>query len=227
VSAKFYLVGGAVRDKLLGLKPKDLDYACEAASYDEMRQAIVDMGGEIFLENQEFFTIRAKVPGMGAADFVLCRKDGKYTDGRRPETVEVGTLLDDLARRDFTVNAMAEASDGSLVDPFHGQYDLQQKLLRCVGNAEHRFSEDHLRILRAIRFCVTKGFHLDWNISACLYDKEIMKHLKDVSQDRVVEELRKCFKHNTKLTLDYLVKFSMLTDVFGNNLWLEPTLRKS
>src|SRR4051812_9903063 len=110
--AKIYLVGGAVRDKIMNITPKDLDYSIECESFDAMRQYIIDRGGTIFLETPQYFTIRAKVPELGAADFVLCRRDGMYKDNRRPETVEVGTIFDDLARRDFTMNAIAIDEQG-------------------------------------------------------------------------------------------------------------------
>src|SRR5687768_7510936 len=118
MNIQFFQVGGSVRDELLGKQSKDIDYAVEAPSYGAMREAIVERGGEIFQENEAFLTVRAKVPTLGACDYVLCRKDGTYDkDGRRPDFVEVGSLADDLARRDFTVNAMAKAEDGTLVDP--------------------------------------------------------------------------------------------------------------
>lgn len=134
----FYQVGGSVRDSLLGVQSKDIDYAVEAPSFDAMRQAIIDRGGTIFLETPQFFTIRANVPGMGACDYVLCRKDGQYRDGRHPESVEPGTIYDDLARRDFTINAMAITQNGKLLDPFHGQKHLQARILKTVGRAQDR-----------------------------------------------------------------------------------------
>ena len=156
--AKFYEVGGAVRDEILNLPTNDLDYAVEAESYEAMREAVLERGGEIFLESPEYLTIRAKVPGIGPADFVLCRKDGAYSDGRHPDRVEPGTLLDDLARRDFTMNAMAvDIENGKLYDPHDGRKDMEAETIRCVGVAEERFEEDALRILRAIRFAITKG----------------------------------------------------------------------
>src|SRR5579859_2576372 len=145
----FYLVGGYVRDKILGIPSKDLDYSVEAASYEEMRQSIIDRGGTILLETPNFFTIRARI-GKEVSDYVLCRKDGAYSDSRHPDSVEHGTLHDDLARRDFTMNAIAIDSDGNYIDPFNGISDIKNKLIRCVGNAQDRFDEDALRMLRAI-----------------------------------------------------------------------------
>jgi tRNA nucleotidyltransferase (CCA-adding enzyme) len=162
--ARFFQVGGSVRDKLLGVKSKDIDYAVECESFDAMREAILAKGGKIFVETPQYFTIRANVPVLGATDYVLCRKDGAYSDGRRPDSVEVGTIFDDLARRDFTVNAIAiDTETGALIDPHGGAQDLTARVLRCVGNPVDRFNEDRLRIFRAARFSLTKGLtvHLD------------------------------------------------------------------
>src|SRR6478735_1674813 len=161
MKAKFYQVGGCVRDSLLGVESKDIDFSVEAPSYEAMREAVIERCGgnpeSIKVDKPEFATIRAIDPKLGGVDFVLCRKDGAYSDGRRPDSVEMGTLLDDLARRDFTVNAIARADDGSLIDPFNGQADLKLRLLRCVGGVD-RLREDSLRMLRAFRFAITKGF---------------------------------------------------------------------
>src|SRR3990167_10022522 len=118
---KFFLTGGFLRDRLLNIPSKDLDYAVEASSYQEMKQAIIERDGEIFLETEKYLTIRARIPKFGAADFVLCRKDGTYIkDRRRPDFVEIGTLFDDLSRRDATINALAEDENGNIIDFFNG-----------------------------------------------------------------------------------------------------------
>lgn len=222
---KYYLVGGSVRDELLGMKSKDLDYSCEAPSYAAMLDDIRRRGGEIFVENPEFLTVRAKVPQLGACDFVMCRKDGAYIDGRRPEEVIPGTLYDDLARRDFTVNAIAKDEDGNYIDPFGGQKDLKHRLLRCVGNPEDRFAEDYLRLLRAIRFSITKGLTLDGSVCVCLNNKRICGGLRSISVERIREELDKCFRHDTIKTLQVLDHFNLEEVVFDRGLRLFPTLK--
>lgn len=226
MSVKFYLVGGAVRDKLLGLESKDMDYAVEAPSYQDMIAAIKERGGEIFLEKPEYATVRAKVPNLGTADFVLCRKDGYYSDGRRPDSVAPGTLLDDLSRRDFTINAMAIDEAGKIIDPFNGQNDLKNKEIKCVGNAKDRLTEDSLRMLRAIRFAITKDMTISEDIDWFMYygNPEL---IKNVSVERIREELYKCFKHNTPKTLHYLQAYHCMTEIiFENGLWLKPTLEQ-
>jgi tRNA nucleotidyltransferase (CCA-adding enzyme) len=223
---KFYEVGGAVRDAMLGLKSKDIDIAVEASSYDEMLEWVTKNTSKIFLEKREFFTIRALDKGE-VKDFVLCRKDGKYSDSRRPDEVSVGTIFDDLQRRDFTVNAMAIDLDSkTLYDPFGGREDLQKKLLRCVGSAEERISEDSLRLIRAIRFCVTKGFHLDGELCGVLDSYYFWLQVGKLPNDRIRDELMKCFRHSTPNTLKFIAEFCnpLAFEVMcSNGLWLKPT----
>lgn len=224
---KFYLVGGAVRDSLLGKQSKDLDYTVVAPSYAAMRAEIEARGGEIFVEQEKFLTIRAKVPGLGASDFVLARKDGSYAiDGRRPDFVIPGDLNDDLARRDFTVNAIAKDEDGNIFDPHGGRKDLENRLLRCVGITEKRMSEDSLRMLRAIRFCLTKGFRMDAALESFLLSADSAELLANISIERIREELFKCFAFDTLETLRTLEKFWRIRNhIFGRNLILTPTIK--
>jgi tRNA nucleotidyltransferase (CCA-adding enzyme) len=229
MTPKFYLVGGAVRDQLLGLTPKDKDFAVEAESYAAMKQAIVDRGGKIFLEKPEFLTIRANIPELGATDYVLCRKDGAYSDGRHPDTVEIGSILDDLARRDFTVNAMALSENSVLVDPHGGQDDLKVRKLRCVGNIWDRFTEDGLRILRALRFIITKDFNPDGSIHMALSDSAFFKsRLDKIPMERIQQEVLRCFKHDTALTLSHFKYYSELAGYLFTRgpMWLKPTLEE-
>jgi tRNA nucleotidyltransferase (CCA-adding enzyme) len=221
---KLYRVGGCVRDKILGVKSKDIDFSVEAPSFDAMRDEIVRRGGEIFLEKPEYLTIRARVPELGAADFVLCRKDGDYIDGRRPEDVEPGTLMDDLSRRDFTMNAIAEDEDGRLIDPFSGQLDMILKVIHCVGNTRERFEEDYLRMLRALRFSITKSMGLSLEIRLCL-QSDMADKIADVAEERVREEMLKCFRADTMRTLQLLEEFPLVKGaVFSGKLWLKPTM---
>ena len=219
-----FKVGGAVRDEFLGVKSKDLDYAVEAPSFEAMRDFIAD-NGKIFLEKPEYFTIRAKVNGEDA-DFVLCRKEHGYSDGRRPDSVTIGDIYDDLSRRDFTMNAIAiHTMEGAVIDPHNGVKDIERKLVRCVGKAEERFNEDSLRMIRAVRFAITKNFVLDWDIQNALHDRFLLAKLENVSKERVREELNRCFKHNTLQTMVMFERFPNLRNVVfsDNTLWLEAT----
>lgn len=226
MTIQIYKVGGAVRDQFLGLRSKDLDYAVEAPSFEAMHDFIAERG-KIFLVKPEFFTIRAKVNGEDA-DFVLCRKEHGYTDGRRPDSVTIGDIYDDLSRRDFTMNAIAiRGEGGEVIDPHDGVRDIIQRTIRCVGRAHERFSEDSLRMIRAVRFSITKGFGLDAEISFALENRKLLAKLENVSRERVREELNRCFRHNTLETLTMFERFPRLrNEVFADPaLWLEATNR--
>lgn len=224
---RVYEVGGAVRDRLLGVKSKDIDYAVEAPSFSALHQYIEANGGEIFLETPEYFTIRARV-GKVVSDYVLCRREFDYDDKRRPSRVEMGTIDDDLARRDFTVNAMAIREDRTLYDPHGGLDDLARKVLRCVGNPVERFGEDPLRLVRALRFSITKDFTLHYTIKECLQNLTLVDPILALSLDRVRDELTKCFAANTPRTLELLQEYPLLRRVLfmRRELWLKPTTEK-
>jgi len=201
-----------------------------------MKEWLLENNFEIFLESPEHFTIRARrlepwiFAGMDldrqTFDFVLARKDGAYSDGRRPDSVEPGTLYDDLARRDFTINAMAIDKDGLLIDPFDGRRDLEDKLIRCVGSRD-RLIEDALRVFRVIRFAVVLGFDIDDSILDIIESGYPIQFMDNVSVERIREELHKAFAHSTYETLLQLHRFSQLEKwVFTeNDLWLMPTLK--
>lgn len=230
--AKFYMVGGYVRDLIMGFKSKDIDFSVEAESYDAMKAAIIERcGGDpdcIKVENPEYVTIRAIDPKLGGVDFVLCRKDAKYSDGRRPDSVEAGTLLDDLSRRDFTCNAIALDEQGYLVDPLDGIEDIKSGILRCVGDTDSRMREDALRMLRAIRFSITKDLHKHFELDMFLLNKENAKLIANVSKQRIREELNKCFAFDTLLTLAALQRYSAISEeIFRDGeITLDATLKK-
>ena len=210
----------------MGVKPKDIDYAVEVESYDRMLTELKKMGCKIFLEYPEFLTIRGKL-GKEAVDFTMCRVDGKYTDGRRPDSVVPGTIYDDLARCDFTANAIAKDSDGKYIDPYGGIADIKTKTLRCVGKATDRLSEDGLRILRAFRFSLCLGFTFDKELEDTLMNAELYPILKKISCDRKMAELNKMFRHNTVKTIQFLNRYpsSLLDAIFCGDLKLMDTTK--
>lgn len=240
---EFYEVGGCVRDELLGVKSKDIDYTVVLDKdettddpFDYMVRELKRRGFKVFLESPEFLTARAQFPqskNPGAilhgppgltADFVLARKESDYTDGRRPDVVEPGTLFDDLARRDFTMNAIAKATDGSLIDPFGGQSDIQNKIIRCVGDPHERFKEDPLRIVRAMRFFVTKGFNIETETANAMVG--LTYKIAGVSAERVREELSKMFTVNPMMTIDVLEMFDVLPIIFNMGINFQPTMKE-
>jgi tRNA nucleotidyltransferase/poly(A) polymerase len=229
MTVRLYEVGGCVRDSLMGRTSKDIDYSVEAESFDVMRDHLVNEGFKIFVENPEFLTIRAQFPKSSGrkitADFVLARREGGYTDGRRPDEVFAGSLMDDLSRRDFTMNAIARDQDGNLIDPFHGGLHIMEKRIVAVGKAHERINEDALRGLRAIRFAVTLGFSMDSELEAVLGSRHFAPSLASVSTERVREELEKAFAFNTVQTLEWLSFFNLNSTVFSRGLRLSATMK--
>ena len=149
-----YCVGGCVRDWLLGKEPHDFDL-CASATPEEMKGLIRDRA--LVLAGEKHGTVGV-VTEEGVVEITTFRKEGTYCDNRHPDRVEFVTdIRQDLARRDFTVNAMAWSPKRGLQDPFGGEQDLKQGILRCVGDPETRFREDALRILRGVRFSAKYG----------------------------------------------------------------------
>ncbi|MDO8566745.1 MAG: HD domain-containing protein, partial [bacterium] len=182
-----YLVGGCVRDLILGLEPKDWDITTNATP-----EQIQSVFPESFYEN-EYGTVGVKTGSednrLAIIEVTPYRIESGYSDKRRPDKVEFGaSLLEDLARRDFTINAIAlDESKGHLIDPYDGQKDIKDKLVRAVGNASERFNEDALRMLRAVRFVAELGFGIDGNTATAISENN--KHLSNVSRERVRDEL--------------------------------------
>lgn len=230
---RFYLVGGCVRDELLGHKPNDIDYSVEAHSFEHLKRHLSDNNFEIFVEKPEFGTIKAKCPRTKiVADYTLCRKDGAYSDFRRPDSIELTDIKNDLSRRDFTINAIAklehESGDVEYYDPFGGREDLERGIIRCVGSAQDRLSEDPLRGLRALRFSVTKDFEIHPDIIATISTDKFVENFKTLAKERVQVELAKMFQHDTTLSIILLSKLNteFLEAIFGNDIWLLPTFKK-
>ena len=181
-----YVVGGCVRDSLLGLTPHD---------WDLCTSALPQQGMELFGEEKciptglQHGTVTVK-QGGGLYEITTFRTEGAYTDGRHPDEVHfVPDVREDLARRDFTINAMAYNEKEGLIDPFGGQDDLQSGILRAVGVPHQRFTEDALRILRLYRFAARFGFSIDPPTAQAA--QELCAHLDCVSVERIEEELAK------------------------------------
>lgn len=183
---KAWIVGGCVRDMLRGAVPKDWDITAEALP-EEIMNAL--SGHRLILNGLKHGTVAAVLNGE-VYEVTACRSDGDYADMRHPDSVEfTRSLKSDLSRRDFTVNAMAYNPDTGLADLFDGQNDLENKVLRCVGDAELRFSEDALRIMRAVRFSSELGFELEEKTAAAAV--KLKDNLAAVSAERKYAEFKR------------------------------------
>jgi len=244
---EIFEVGGCVRDEILGLKSKDIDFtfvlpdtsiSVEQGFY-EMTQYLTLEGYTIFLSTPDCFTIRAKFPknhkfdGL-VADFVMARKEVGYYEGTRLPKLEVGTLFDDLQRRDFTMNAIAKDIDGNLIDPFNGQEAIKNRIIDTPLDPSITFNDDPLRMLRAIRFMIVKDMGIKIRVWEALENIENWEKLFTVvSIERIREELFKCFEKNTVGTIrtltnieDFFPEPNLLERLFGNRLFLKPTIKE-
>ncbi len=178
-----YLVGGCVRDDLLGIPPHDYDIATSATP-DAVKAAFA--GEHLLLHGIAHGTVTPVLHGL-PVEITTFRKDGAYTDGRHPDEVVFTTsLAEDMARRDFTVNALAWSPDTGLVDTVNGIDDLNARLIRAVGDPERRFSEDALRILRAVRFAGVLGFSVEEETARAMAN--LAPSLTKISVERIAAE---------------------------------------
>ncbi len=181
-----YAVGGCVRDALLGIPPHDYDL-CTSALPAQTAQVFDDC--TLVRSGEKHGTIGVVLHGE-VIEITTFRTEGGYQDSRHPDWVKfVPSLTEDLARRDFTVNAMAYAPDAGYIDPFGGREDLQKCVLRCVGDPATRFSEDALRILRGVRFAVRFGLTPDMATEDAMF--RLTPLLENLARERVFEELCK------------------------------------
>ena len=179
-----FAVGGCVRDTLLGRTPEDWDVTTSARP--EAVKAIFERTVDTGLQHGTVTVLKNRK----GYEVTTYRIDGEYHDGRHPDSVEfTPDLLEDLKRRDFTINAMAYSHETGIVDEFGGMEDLKAGIVRCVGRPEDRFTEDALRLLRALRFSAQLGFEIEESTYAAI--KTIAPNLAKVSKERVQAELTK------------------------------------
>jgi tRNA nucleotidyltransferase (CCA-adding enzyme) len=198
------LAGGCVRDLCLGRIPYDYDVATSARP-----EETAALFPRVVLDGAKHGTVRVLTQG-GPVEVTTYRSDGNYSDSRHPESVQfLSSLEEDLSRRDFTVNAMALSLDGALTDPFHGRDDLQKNILRCVGDAESRFREDGLRLLRAIRFSAQLGFQFEEKTAAALIACAPLA--ATLSAERVRDEVEKILCSSRADLAGLLVSYGLLS----------------
>jgi tRNA nucleotidyltransferase/poly(A) polymerase len=235
IELKLFKVGGCVRDEILGVRSNDIDYSVVVTGLTDINDAFQYLNDwlfandyEIFLSTPECLTVRAR-KGREAADFVLARREVGYIPGTRQPIVEVGTLYDDLVRRDFTFNTLAVDENGEKVDMFGGIEDLHNRILRTPLPAMQTFMDDPLRVLRAVRFRIKYGCVWTVDIQKAIENPCLPEMMSVVSTDRIRDELSKAMAVNSFATLKLL---SSLPDALvkvwlGNGLWLMPTTKKS
>ncbi len=181
-----YLVGGCVRDLLRGVEPHDWDI-CTSALPEETEQCFV--GQRVIETGLKHGTVTVLVEGE-PYEITTYRTEGPYSDSRRPDFVRfVPNLEEDLARRDFTMNAIAMDLEGNLRDPFGGADDIKAELIRCVGEPDQRFQEDGLRVMRALRFAAVFGYKIEKQTAQAVHENRAM--LNRVAAERINAELCK------------------------------------
>ncbi len=205
-----YIVGGCVRDSILNNIPKDWDITTKARP-----EEVVKLFNKVILTGVKHGTVTVLINSEGY-EVTTYRMDGKYEDSRHPKQVNfVSNLKEDLARRDFTINAMAYNKEDGLIDYFEGVSDLKKKVIKTVGNSEKRFSEDALRMLRAIRF----SSQLDFSISNETLNsiKNLRYNIKNISKERIREEFNKILLSSTKGIVNF--KITKLNYFWENMLY--------
>src|SRR5262245_58290441 len=185
-----WIVGGGVRDLLRGGEAKDWDVATDARPDD-----VIQMFRKVIPTGLQHGTVTVVKRGVHY-EVTTLRGEGAYSDGRRPDSVEfVDDITADLARRDFTMNAMAiDPVDGHLIDPFDGQKDLQNRVIRAVGDPNERFAEDGLRVLRAARFSATLDCTIDPDTERAMGTSRSHDTFRRVSAERVRDEWLKAMR---------------------------------
>ena len=206
--AEAYVVGGCVRDSIMGREPHDWDI-CTPVLAPELRGLFEEKGYKVIPTGLQHGTITVVIDG-GRYEITQFRRDGDYSDGRHPDNVEfTSNLIEDLERRDFTINAMAYNPRTGLIDPFDGMRDIRNSRIVCVGSAKERFKEDSLRILRAIRFAAQLKFSISSDTSHEIHMQ--YKNLENISIERINSEFIKIVKTS---------KLSESLAQYGNIFWL-------
>lgn len=239
---RVFEVGGAVRDDLLGLHTKDVDFAVAGLQrFEDLAPFVESLGHTVKHQRPLTLTVVAAVAKdhplrerTKAADFVMCRRESSASDGRTPDVIEPGTILDDLGRRDLTVNAIARDVDtGEVIDPHGGVEDIATRTLRFVGDPVTRCTEDTTRIMRALRFMVTKDLQPDDEARAFL-SGSVAADLLAIDEradgkrtiDMVAVELQRMARFDSARTVLTLAQFPhLMPSIFRDGLHLDGSLK--
>lgn len=211
---KAYVVGGCVRDSIMGREPNDWDVTTDA-SPEQIKELFSDFKTvDTGIKHGTVLIVSGKTP----VETTTFRIDGEYSDNRHPDNVTfTKNVCDDLARRDFTINAMAYNESEGIIDPFGGQDDIDKKIIRCVGDADTRFNEDALRIMRAIRFSSVLGFSIEEKTAESILRNENL--LSGIACERITSELMKLLCGEN--VFNVLSEFRSVIGVFIPELKLE------
>lgn len=210
-----YVVGGCVRDSIMGIPPHDWDI-CTSALPEQIIEVFSDL--KVIPTGLKHGTVTVVLYG-DEYEITTYRIDGEYSDNRHPEAVEfVKDLKLDLMRRDFTINALAYNHKSGIIDYFNGVKDIHNKVIRCVGNPNDRFSEDALRIMRAIRFATRFSFEIEQETRKSLFTHQSL--LRNISAERINAELTKTLQHitfetNVGLLVDMMTLLTEVVPEFG------------
>lgn len=239
---ELFYVGGYVRDQILGIESHDIDYtvvvtgeitdANEAFAW--LQKQLKAEGYVVFATKPEVFTLRTRFPknhkfAKLVGDFVMARKESGFVEGTRmPLNCVVGTLHDDQLRRDFTVNSIAQDPfTGEIIDPFFGQIHLGLGLLKCPIDAQTSFNDDPLRVLRALRFSITKNFTMSRDVVDGIKSLSIDRFIETVSIERAAEELYKMFAADTHKSFGVINDLKLWNPKLYNyliqHIWFRPT----
>ncbi len=210
---ELYLVGGCVRDALLEIRPKDYDLATNASPDMVIELLSKEKIITNIIETGKNFGVINAITSRNEYEIATFRKDGNYTDGRRPDEIEFATINEDVLRRDLTINALYyDIEKGEVIDLVDGVEDLYKKTIRTVGSARDRFTEDRLRILRAVRFAYRFQSDMDSEIK-----KELIRNndISKVSPERIRDEFIKIIKssYSTKAVLEELDNYGLLKQI--------------
>ena len=214
-----YIVGGCVRDSVMGREPNDWDVTTDATP-EQIKKVFSDFRTvDTGIKHGTILVVSGKYP----VETTTFRIDGEYSDNRHPDSVTfTKDIKDDLARRDFTINAMAYNDEEGLIDPFGGREDIDKKIIKCVGDPDKRFTEDALRILRGIRFASVLGFSVEDNTSAAIIRNEQL--LSSIAAERINSELVKLLCGEN--VFDVLSAYRSVIGVFIPELKLEFDFRQ-
>lgn len=209
-----YVVGGCVRDSIIGLTPHDWDI-CTSALPEQIVEVFSDH--KIIPTGLKHGTVTIVIDDE-QYEVTTYRVDGEYEDNRHPvEVTFTSSLKEDLKRRDFTINAMAYNPSIGLIDFFGGKRDIKNKVIKCVGKPDDRFNEDALRILRAIRFSITLGYDIESKTLRSIYENKNL--LKNISVERINSEITKALSHGYSVVMGKILQVVVpeLTDRMVNS----------